>query len=57
MALEDLIRQRIMDRNFDDPPRVAAAVVETKKTEFELNDQKSKKVVLPDGGTVLPCYQ
>ena len=44
-SLEDLIRERIANQQWDDPPRPPAAVVaEHKKPELELDDKKSKKV-------------
>ena len=43
-SLETLIKARIADHRFDDPPRMAAAEPEQKqRPQIELDDSKSKK--------------
>ena len=43
-SLEDLIRKRIADHNFDDVPRAAPPAPERHKRTLDLSDQKSTKV-------------
>lgn len=43
-SLEDLIKQRIADQLFDDPPRILPPQPEKQKVELELEDKKSHKV-------------
>ena len=43
-SIEDLIRKRIADHNFDDVPRIAPPAPEKRRKTFELSDQKSSKV-------------
>lgn len=43
-TLEDLIKQRIADRAFDDPMRAAPPLVELNKELAELDDKRSSKV-------------
>lgn len=43
-SIEDLIRKRIADHNFDDVPRAALPAPEKRRKTFELSDQKSGKV-------------
>ncbi len=43
-SLEDLIRARITDHNFDDVPRVAPPAPEKKTKTIDLDDKKSGKV-------------
>ena len=47
-SIEDLIRKRIADHNFDDVPRIAPAAPEGRRKTFELSDQKSSKVSISD---------
>jgi U3 small nucleolar RNA-associated protein MPP10 len=47
-SLEDLIRARIAECNFDDVPRVAPPAQEARKKTVELDDKRSGKVRLPD---------
>ena len=42
-SLEDLIKQRIADQLFDDPPRILPPQPEKQKVELELEDKKSHK--------------
>ena len=42
-SLEDLIRQRCVERRWDDAPRVAPPAPEVKRRQLELDDQKSAK--------------
>jgi U3 small nucleolar ribonucleoprotein component len=52
-SLEDLIKARIAEHNFDDVPRVAPAAPEVHRKTLELDDKRSGKVrCLP---TALPC--
>ena len=43
-SIEDLIRARIAEHNFDDVPRAAQPVPERRRKTIELNNQKSTKV-------------
>ncbi len=43
-SLEDLIRARIAEHNFDDVPRVAPPVPETRTKTIDMDDKKSGKV-------------
>lgn len=43
-SLEEMIKQRIADHRFEDPPRVAPLEKEKPRAEIELDDSKSKKV-------------
>ena len=44
VSIEDLIKKRIVDHNFDDVPRIALPTPEKRRKTFELSDQKSGKV-------------
>ena len=43
-SIEDLIRERIADHNFDDVPRIAPPAPEKRRKTLDLSDQKSDKV-------------
>ena len=43
-SIEDLIKARIAEHNFDDVPRAAPPAPERRRKTIELNDQKSTKV-------------
>lgn len=43
-SLEDLIRARIAEHNFDDVPRAAPPPPETRRRTIEMDDKKSAKV-------------
>ena len=47
-SLEDLIRRRIAERQFDDVPRAAPPPPEVAKKTLELDDKKSGRVRAPD---------
>ena len=49
-SIEDLIRKRIADHQFDDVPRIAPPAPEKRRKTLDLSDQKSEKV-----GTFLLC--
>ena len=49
-SIEDLIRKRIADHNFDDVPRAALPAPEKRRKTFELSDQKSNKVSVMNPG-------
>ena len=56
-SIEDLIRKRIADHNFDDVPRAALPAPEKRRKTFELSDQKSSKVgAMHPGKPVLDLY-
>ncbi|KAK9823286.1 hypothetical protein WJX72_001624 [[Myrmecia] bisecta] len=42
-SLEELIRKRVTDHQFDDPPRMVAPPTDKRKTVLELDDKKSAK--------------
>ncbi|CAK0787054.1 hypothetical protein CVIRNUC_010270 [Coccomyxa viridis] len=42
-SIEDLIRKRIADHQFDDVPRIAPAAPEKRRKTLDLSDQKSEK--------------
>ena len=46
-SLEDLIRSRIVDHNFDDVPRVAPSAPEKRTKTVKMDDKKSGKVRMP----------
>lgn len=48
-SLEEMIRRRIADHQFDDPPRLAPPAPERKRPEIELDDSRSKKVCCMPG--------
>ena len=43
-SIEDLIRKRIADHQFDDVPRIAPPAPEKRRKTLDLSDQKSEKV-------------
>lgn len=43
-SLEEMIKQRIADHRFEDPPRIAPLEPEKPREQIELDDSKSKKV-------------
>ena len=49
-ALEDMIRRRIADHQYDDPPRIVAPEPVKAKHQLELNDARSAKVRLSLAG-------
>ena len=51
-SIEDLIRKRIADHQFDDVPRIAPPAPEKRRKTLDLSDQKSEKV-----GSFLPLAQ
>ena len=51
-SIEDLIRKRIADHQFDDVPRIAPPAPEKRRKTLDLSDQKSEKV-----GAFLPLAQ
>lgn len=46
-SLEDLIRRRVSERQWDDPPKVAPPAPEARRRELKLDDQKSAKARPP----------
>lgn len=55
VSLEDLIRRRVAERQWDDPPKLLLPAPEKKRREAELDDKKSAKACLPrDGSAVAP---
>ena len=57
VSLEDLIRRRVAERQWDDPPKLLLPAPEKKRREVELDDKKSVKACLPRDGSAVPPTQ
>ncbi len=56
VSLEDLIRRRVAERQWDDPPKLVLPAPEKKRREIEFDDKKSVKACLPRDGVCSSTY-